>query len=882
MKPYILCWTCLLLAQASCVRAATALRVLRAELAHGENLLENGGFEAAEGDRAAGWRDWEAGYRRAPGEGRDGSAALFCASDDASVQYGGSQTVELNQATVAPLVVRGWSRAENVSGTPDSGYSLYGDLLYQDGTPLWGQVGTFKTRTHDWQRQEFLIFPAKPVRSITLHALFRGHTGKVWFDDLELYELRPAPGVVLFDGVPVEAVAERGGGGEGAEAMETKDGLKLSTEPATGRVGIAVGGRDLTAPGVPGGFLARDVAANSDFCRFVEGRCEELNLRLEVSWEAQEDHLLVSGQVADTTGQDRAITLVLALPLDATGWRWGNHLRAETPIEGTGEYANVVRIGTGATGTLSRYPFANVHDDRTGLAVGIDMDAPAQYRLAYNAGTKQFFLAYDFGLTQDTHHFPGAAPFRFVLYRTDPAWGFRSAAARFYEVFPQHFVCRSKQQGIWMPFTDVSTVEGWEDFGFRYHEGINNVPFDDQADVLSFRYTEPSTWWMRMSKDVPRTYEAAMAELERNAAGGEGTDPRMAQVTLNAGSHDAEGQFQLQLLDTPWCDGAVFSLNPNPYLPAEPNAATVYWNPQIREQLYGPAAKGEQDGEYLDSLEGYVTADLNFRREHFHPVHVPLTFTMDTHEPVLYKAFSVYEFVRWMADDVHALGKLMFANSVPHRFAFLCGHLDIMGTETNWLASGRYRPMADAELSFIRTMCAQKPYLFLMNTLYDQFTPDLVERYFQRCLFYGMFPSMFSHNAADDPYWQAPQWYNRDRALFKRYQPLIKRVAEAGWQPITHAVSSTPTVYVERFGPAADGNVYVTVMNDGQETETAAITLDAAALSPLTKGGSGGVKESIPELVTGETLSAERGHGTVTVRLTLEPEAVRVLELGGG
>ena len=53
--------------------------------------------------------------------------------------------------------------------------------------------------------------------------------------------------------------------------------------------------------------------------------------------------------------------------------------------------------------------------------------------------------------------------------------------------------------------------------------------------------------------------------------------------------------------------------------------------------------------EYLDSLEGYVTAELNFRREHFRFSTVPLTFSAETKEPVLFKGLAVYEFTRWLA-----------------------------------------------------------------------------------------------------------------------------------------------------------------------------------------------------------------------------------------
>src|SRR5947207_10447358 len=100
------------------------------------------------------------------------------------------------------------------------------------------------------------------------------------------------------------------------------------------------------------------------------------------------------------------------------------------------------------------------------------------------------------------------------------------------------------------------------------------------------------------------------------------------------------------------------------------------------------------------------------------------------------------------------MGKLMFANGIPCRFTVLCPWLDVMGTETDWQQEGRYEPASDAQMCLWRTMSGQKPYLLLMNTNFDTFSPERVEKYFQRSLFYGMFPGMFSHNAADNPYWQ--------------------------------------------------------------------------------------------------------------------------------
>ncbi|MHB9010040.1 MAG: hypothetical protein ACYDC1_24270, partial [Limisphaerales bacterium] len=289
-----------------------------------------------------------------------------------------------------------------------------------------------------------------------------------------------------------------------------------------------------------------------------------------------------------------------------------------------------------------------------------------------------------------------------------------------------------------------------------------------------------------------------------------------------------------------------------------------------RTRLYGPAAKGRFDGEYLDSLEGYVTAELNFRRDHFGPSTVPLTFAADTHRPALSKGMAIHEFTRWLSDDVHRLGGLVFANSVPYRFSFLCPWLDVMGTETDWLVDGVYRPVADAQLCLWRTMSGGKPYLLLMNTDYERFTTNLVERYFQHALFYGMFPSMFSHNAAENPYWQNPKWYHRDRALFKKYLPLIKQVAEAGWEPVTGADCDNPSILIERFGAGTDDGLYFTLRNDTAMTQSGALRLSLPVAARVSPAG-------VTELLSGKRLTeladgwpVELAAGTTAV-LHVEP-----------
>lgn len=824
--------------------AAPVMRVVQPG-AGGTNLLRNPGFEQATATQFNSWSAAAHGLLVAPGQGRTNSQALACNAPDTLGWYGAFQTLNLDRTNLAPVVVKGWSRAENVNANADTDYSLYVDIIYRDGTPLWGQTGNFTTGTHDWEEREFVILPAKPIKSLTLYCLFRNHSGKVWFDDVSVTEISAPAGAFVFQGTPMTVETPTGPPSGQLAIYSTDDQLKLTL--TGGRVtGLSVAGRELAGT-APSGFLARDVAANSGIFAFEDGLCPDLSLRLNATVTATADHVAIEGTVTDTTGSDRAVMLLFALPIDAAGWNWGQDVRQQRPILSTDEISNTVGVNCGANGQQSLYPMACLSDDRSGLALGMDMSVPAQYRLAYHPGTKQLFIAYDLGLVKETTRFPSGANFRFVLFRFDPHWGFRSAWEKYTGVFAAHFELRSQEQGIWMPFTDVSTVSGWQDFGFRYHEGNYNVPFDDQHAILTFRYTEPMTWWMPMDPSLPRTPAAALQVRDQDAAGPAGVTRSMAIITQPAAMWDANGQPSLLFRNEPWGNGAVWSLNPNPVLPADPNAATIYWNDAIRQSLYGPGAVGTLDGEYLDSLEGYVTADLNFRRDHFAYTTVPLTFDTQTSRPALWKALAVDEFTRWISDSVHQLGKLCFANGVPYRFTFLCPWLDILGTETDWLSGGQFAPVSHSQMALWRTMAGKKPYLLLMNTDFSSFGTNFVERYFQRSLFYGMYPSMFSVDASDNPYWENPAWYNRDRALFKHYQPVIKEVAQAGWQPVTQAACDNTNILVERFGPSLDGTVYFTLFNDStvQQTTRLTATLDSIGV---------GTQLAAVEMLSGTTL----------------------------
>ncbi len=567
------------------------------------------------------------------------------------------------------------------------------------------------------------------------------------------------------------------------------------------------------------GFLVRDVAAESSFVAIGK---RALEVELNVTSQTTGDITWYDVKLSDTSGRDRAVTLVYTLPTDPAGLSWWSDPRRSVPVVERREYVDATRFrDVGSNGRLSRYPFAAVSSAGRTNVLGIDVRFPAVFRVGYHSTPGELFLAYDIGFVPERP----TAHVRFCRFTSDGNRGFRGALERYYTACPESFLRRITRQGLWMPFAKISEVRNWSDFGFRFKEGNDETGWDDKNDILTFRYTEPMTWWMRMPEEMPRTLESARS-LARQLAE-QGKTPQ-AEALLASGYHDPDGQLMARLLDTPWCNGAVWSMNSMPHIKGKATDFSLKWNPRVRDRFYGKSATSTLDGEYIDSSEGYVTGELDYRREHFARSETPLCFSLATRKPGIFRGLIAFEYTRSIARDIHGMGKLMMANSTPSRLCWLAPWLDVMGTETNWNPSGNWQPMSDSELLFRRALCGSKPFCFLMNTEFERFTSEKVESYMKRSTAYGMFPGFFSHNASQGQYFKRPELYERDRHLFQKYVPICRMLAESGWRPVTRAESSDDNVYIERFGDR-----YLTLFNDSHELRRVTVRLSDRAVKQV-------------------------------------------------
>ena len=147
-------------------------------------------------------------------------------------RQGAAQFVSLNQTAPQPIVLRAFSKAQEVAtseevvlDTPAArrrhfdareghAYCMHLYLDYQDGQ--WPEVHTvlFSPGTHDWEEKSIRVEPTRPVKTAMVLLEFHQPQGAAWFDDLSLSSgngternLLAAPGFEEEDSAAVQAQA---------------------------------------------------------------------------------------------------------------------------------------------------------------------------------------------------------------------------------------------------------------------------------------------------------------------------------------------------------------------------------------------------------------------------------------------------------------------------------------------------------------------------------------------------------------------------------------------------------------------------------------------------------------------------------------------------
>ena len=473
----------------------------------------------------------------------------------------------------------------------------------------------------------------------------------------------------------------------------------------------------------------------------------------------------------------------------------------------------------------------------------------------------------------------------FLVFGSDPAWGFRDALRRYYAAFPEYYTHHRRGDGLWM----FKTSQPQNLNHYKYDETFAlgdlgpTLQRDHAAGIMTFPYMIVGQREIKHLATLPADYDQAMAAYQRwtPAASGSapptkesvaaGGDLYLKEEVVTSALKDATGRYVITTRNTPWGSNSVtFVTNPNPHLKEDqPGARTTGGEAMARIHQWldrYPAV----DGIYIDSLGSAWCGKLDFRRDHFPYARYPLTFD-SAGRLAIHNLVAHYEFLEPLRAELHAQNRLLFANGIyPYtarqteyadvretgRF-FLAALLDVAGSE-----SGVHPSMQRWE--FFRACMGPKPYLLLNYYWRDAAS---VETYLNQALCYDVFAA--NSNLGGD-YTSDPQGYARDRDLYAWYIPLVRTLSEAGWRPVTHATASTPDLRFERYG--AGPEVFFTLYNPGPTRECVlridnqSLGLGAAArLEQISGSGLGRVEQDGTSITLHTRLAANR---TAVVRIS--------------
>jgi len=542
---------------------------------------------------------------------------------------------------------------------------------------------------------------------------------------------------------------------------------------------------------------------------------------LGVDWEVLCDrdssgNVTITGQLCDN--EERCLRIDVGCDGELTGWTWHDDVRFCRPIQdGDDRYCYTYACEYGALGEESRYPLGVIsRSDQGALIVETDLSEPRVCQIAAVPDESFFGVSYDLALTPQTVKFPGCATFRcnFRASKHGGAEAFRYALRDFYGRHPGMSENRLPTAGLWMPFSDISKIESPSDFGFAFFEkgGARGQDVDYCAtnDILTLIYTEPWLYWLPMPAGSEWTNAAALHQMKRLAFAGTNQANEFAASALLGASRLPDQTRRMTFTKVPWNSGARMEVSVDPELEpiegASINRAMSEWT-FIKNALKDKRV----DGIYLDSMSAMQQIDYN-------PVAMavadyPCTYEAGVLKPGLSMEVAAFEFTAALGNYLREREKYLMGNFPCWRAPFFMPYIDIPGEESCWYTAGVYAPPDEKDLNHRRAMSGGKPFGFLQAAHFDEIESFALEYYFRDCLFWAFQPSFFSFDGTNKPYWENPEWLNRDRHYFKTYVPLCQRLSQAGWQPVADVVADDPALWIEQFGRTSDPVWHFTFRN---------------------------------------------------------------------
>lgn len=287
------------------------------------------------------------------------------------------------------------------------------------------------------------------------------------------------------------------------------------------------------------------------------------------------------------------------------------------------------------------------------------------------------------------------------------------------------------------------------------------------------------------------------------------------------------------------------------------------------------------DGFHLDSVSGmrrWAAAD-NYNTDHWTTATTPLTFSYNSGEVIQNVALSNNEHLSKVSDYLHENGYIVSANYNGSEARagswFGANKIDYFGVEQQLSAkSGKKNDRyvtPDSFAMYKRTIAYQRPIssLSVKNFLATLSHEEQIEA-LERSLFYGIWDGF----SGVMPKVRRMMQDQSIRALYRTYTPILKRLANAGWEPVSFAHSSNKNIWVERFGALSEGETLFTLRNETDEIQEGKIVIDLSELEDAVNA-----PIQLYDLTNNKTLKMQRSNMTSSIEVTIKPKRTVVISL---
>lgn len=668
-----------------------------------------------------------------------------------------------------------------------------------------------------------------------------------------------------------------------AATVSDRAGLTLELGDNGNISGVAMSGAKLP-PGAPGGFYLREPnsAKKVSLTGSAVSKDGKLQLTLTSPLQAKVQAVItegqgfieVEGELEDLTGKDRGLWLGFNVPVNATGWKWGQTLSSSPVItQGNPAYAEGNNM----------VPIPSVWTEKGGIALCIPPTDPCVFEVGADAEGVRIQMA--FGLSPATTKFPSKAPFRFRIYSIDGTWGFRDALAKYYDWYPDYYTIEPKVMAF------LGHHHDWINMNYVKDEFKTDRQIDPNLEeYLAYTKTSARIQGLKNAKELKTNQQfldaiAKTDTIQHYEKNGAANSPLLVEgrsALINSLCYNPDGSFGFFKSS----DGGVdFPHNCDPDLFADKSPhAPVYADMYLRK-ADDLRKVGNFLGIHWDRLGGWSNF-LNYRREHFAYIDHPLTFDQQG-RPCIQTQFSNYELFDAYRLLLHQGGLFHEAagmkdyswGKIPNKPAGQerSGMFFLAAVVAGGWQEGSFKPIGLGGFDFERMEVGRKSYRISSGNIpahKESPTLDVIKNALAKTTAYGFacpVQVQYFYPPGHPGFLKDYSWYTKPehKALWDKYEPANLAIRLAGWEPVTYATVNSPAVQLQRFGRGE--TIYLTVWGP-EPPASVEIEVDATKL---------GLKEkpSFSEMVANTPIKVTPSPKGWKLIVPLEKNMTRVIKI---